>query len=210
MAQATSNPTFITDDVQESFHDLLEYVDLIQLGSPRVQSMDQVDPFISRYSVPDDLSEKELEKQNVRVLRWEGLISAQWMLTLLYALITQSRLCDSASLTKQHQWLLITATTHKRACKGGADGYKVLLQPNPDMATSTQVDEDANHSEGPEAIVPDRVGMSWSSANLEFIAQGESGIPSELPKQSQRLVTGISSGFQRFLCAEYVNGVSCP
>lgn len=87
MTHTASNPTLLTEDAQESLYDLLEYIDLLQLGSPRVQSTDQVDPFISRYSVPESSSERELETQKVRVLRWEGLIHAQWMLALLYGLM---------------------------------------------------------------------------------------------------------------------------
>jgi ribonuclease P/MRP protein subunit RPP40 len=87
MAPAQSTTTLPTEDVQESLYELLEYVDLLQLGSPRVQSTDQVDPFISRYSVPETSSDGEVETQNVRVLKWEGLISVQWMLTLLYGLM---------------------------------------------------------------------------------------------------------------------------
>lgn len=86
-AQTSSTSTSLTFGAQESLYDLLEYVDLLQLGSPRVQSTDQVDPFISRYSIPEGSIEGKLEIQNIRVLRWEGLIPAHRMLDLLYGLM---------------------------------------------------------------------------------------------------------------------------
>jgi ribonuclease P/MRP protein subunit RPP40 len=91
----SSNMTFPTEDVRESVYELLEYVDLLQLKSPRVESTDQTDAFISRYSVPGTLGEKEDEAQDVRVLKWEGLIPVQWMLTLLNELMYVVYLCPN-------------------------------------------------------------------------------------------------------------------
>lgn len=84
---APSNATSPAEDVQESLYELLEYLDLLQLRSPRLRSTDSIDPFISRYSVPQTPGGKDLQPHNVRVLEWKGLISAQWILILLNQLM---------------------------------------------------------------------------------------------------------------------------
>lgn len=87
MPNAPSNATLPAEDVQESLYELLEYLDLLQLRSPRLRSTDGIDPFISRYSVPQTPGEKDLQTHNVRILEWKGLISAQWMMILLNQLM---------------------------------------------------------------------------------------------------------------------------
>lgn len=81
-----------SEETQETLYDVLEYLDMLSLASPRVQTTDQVDPFISRYEVPG-LSERvdngstDKTGQAVRVVKWAGLIPIQWVLELLCAVM---------------------------------------------------------------------------------------------------------------------------
>ncbi|EXJ82044.1 hypothetical protein A1O1_08112 [Capronia coronata CBS 617.96] len=83
------------EELQESVLDLFEYIDMLSLASPRVQTTDRVDPFISRYQVPDlydpihegSHAPKKTRPQNVKVMTWTGLIPVQWVLELLCSIM---------------------------------------------------------------------------------------------------------------------------
>ena len=66
-------------EFQETAMDLLEWLDLISLESPRVYSNDTVDPYLCRYSVPE--SEAQDPTTIVKVT-WKGLVPAIWVRTL--------------------------------------------------------------------------------------------------------------------------------
>jgi ribonuclease P/MRP protein subunit RPP40 len=75
-------------------HDLFEYLDMLTLASPRVQSTDKTDPYISRYQVPDlpndaalALDDTSRAGGNVKTVTWTGFITTQWMLELLCAIM---------------------------------------------------------------------------------------------------------------------------
>jgi hypothetical protein len=84
---------------QESIYDTFEYLDMLALTSPRVQVTDKVDPFISRYAVPSDLDGGDDDDDDdrdrppdrtVRLLTWTGLMSSQWVIELLCAVMYAS------------------------------------------------------------------------------------------------------------------------
>lgn len=87
MPLVLSKPKLPNEEVQESLYELLEFLDLLHLRSPRIQSTDQVDPFISRYSIPCDFSDEKIQTCDVRILEWKGLIPAAWITTLLNELM---------------------------------------------------------------------------------------------------------------------------
>ena len=60
-----------------------EWLSLVAGGSPRVLREDTVDPFLSRYQVPDASAEKSL---NLVTLTWVGLVPASWIRTLFVIL----------------------------------------------------------------------------------------------------------------------------
>ena len=66
-------------DMQERCGTFSEWIAMVQLGSPRVSAGDDVDSYLSRYSVPgaDGASTTDLIS-----LKWHGLISAKWILQL--------------------------------------------------------------------------------------------------------------------------------
>jgi ribonuclease P/MRP protein subunit RPP40 len=71
-------------DMQESCGAFAEWTAMVQLGSPRVSADDDVDSYLSRYSVPgvDAASTTDLIS-----LKWHGLISAKWVQQLFLSIL---------------------------------------------------------------------------------------------------------------------------
>jgi ribonuclease P/MRP protein subunit RPP40 len=62
---------------------LLEWLHLISLGSPRIKASDNVDPFLSRYEVPD--LGCGLETMDMVRVRWRGFIPPQFVREIFLA-----------------------------------------------------------------------------------------------------------------------------
>lgn len=58
--------------------ELLEWMDLVQMGSPRVQVGTEIDPFLSRYAVPGAEAELDIVR-----LSWHGFIPTVWVRDVL-------------------------------------------------------------------------------------------------------------------------------
>lgn len=72
------------DDVQDLCQEFSEWIALVSLGSPRVVAGDSVDPYLSRYSVP----QVEISKPPDLVsLKWRGLIPSHWISQLFTLLL---------------------------------------------------------------------------------------------------------------------------
>lgn len=71
-------------ELHENLGDLSEWIGMVQIGSPRVSANDDVDPYLSRYEVPN--SEKSTTTDLVS-LKWRGLISSAWTMKLLQSLV---------------------------------------------------------------------------------------------------------------------------
>lgn len=59
--------------------EIIEWLSLVALNSPRVYSGDMIDPYLSRYEIP------QLEKASVAQLvklSWHGFISPEWVRNL--------------------------------------------------------------------------------------------------------------------------------
>lgn len=78
---AESTPS---EEVQEHCNALSEWLAMVALGSPRVTANDTIDPYLSRYSVPDADDSKPA---NLTSLKWHGFINSQWITQLLIALL---------------------------------------------------------------------------------------------------------------------------
>lgn len=62
--------------------EFLEWADLVQMGSPRVQVGNKVDPFLSRYSIPgSELG--TFKKQEVVHVSWHGFMPTEWARDML-------------------------------------------------------------------------------------------------------------------------------
>lgn len=81
----TQVPEAIADtDYQE---ELLEWIGLILIGSPRLSSNDKIDPYICRYQLPHAFISDEQRTGNIQRLthlRWRGLLSNAFVSRILW------------------------------------------------------------------------------------------------------------------------------
>ena len=114
-----NGPGMGVDMDEEEWWEVVEWLDLVALGSPRIEEGDEVDPYISRYSVPEPAT-----KGNMRILKWEGLLTSEWLTRLLIEIVKLSR------AHKSMDWVALSATGHQTEAVGGVDGYTIVLQPS--------------------------------------------------------------------------------
>ena len=74
--KTTSNTDTDTNQLDEHAASIYEWLSLVSLNSPRVRSDDEIDPYLSRYVVPD--VETATRQSLVRV-RWNGLLPVKWI-----------------------------------------------------------------------------------------------------------------------------------
>ena len=70
--------------LQESCRELSEWLALVALNSPRVQTGDSIDPYLSRYVVP---RHGDSESLNFIKISWRGLIPPMWITQLLVTML---------------------------------------------------------------------------------------------------------------------------
>lgn len=74
------NKERITDPVYEE--ELLEWIGLATMDSPRINRKDDIDRFLCRYNLPEAFSEEDRADaipQNLVHLRWHGFASAKFV-----------------------------------------------------------------------------------------------------------------------------------
>lgn len=57
---------------------------MVALGSPRVSKDDEIDPYLSRYRVPDDGPVRTVDLVS---LTWHGFLPASWILDLFITML---------------------------------------------------------------------------------------------------------------------------
>ncbi|KAJ5454334.1 uncharacterized protein N7458_005290 [Penicillium daleae] len=102
-------------DMQESCGAFAEWIAMVQLGSPRVSAGDDVDSYLSRYSVP---GVDAPSTANLISLKWHGLIPAKWILQLLLSLLPSSA------------WFVLSTSALERQVVEGRDGYTIAVASN--------------------------------------------------------------------------------
>lgn len=71
-------------DLQEHSGSLSEWLAMVQMASPRLSGEDDVDPYLSRYAVPDV---DESQACDLMSLKWHGLIPSRWIMQLFLNLL---------------------------------------------------------------------------------------------------------------------------
>ncbi|KAJ5707032.1 hypothetical protein N7488_006833 [Penicillium malachiteum] len=106
-------------DLQEACGSLSEWIALAQMRSSRLSAEDEVDPYLCRYSVPRS---EESTSSDLVSLKWHGLISPQWTIRLISAMLSQVGKCSS--------WFVISAAALNKQAVEGRDGYTIMAAPN--------------------------------------------------------------------------------
>ncbi len=96
--------------------ELYEWISLVRLRSPRVLFNDDIDPYLSRYTVPS----YPVGEMSIGQISWNGLLSSSWVSNLTSALMTA---CPEES------WFAISATDMAASGLGGRSEITVLKPP---------------------------------------------------------------------------------
>lgn len=109
-------------ETEEAVTELYEWLSLVRLGSPRVQSADNIDPYLSRYQVPVSFDSDNAvpSSGDVVTLRWSGFLSPTWACqTLLDVLIAMQSLPSSSTSSP---WLAMSVSSFSSSMGLAGDG----------------------------------------------------------------------------------------
>ncbi|KAG6013489.1 hypothetical protein E4U54_006679 [Claviceps lovelessii] len=107
-------------EVQEAALHIYEWLSLFRLESPRVQSGDHIDKFLSRYEVASSVHGK-LEQMDVCRISWVGLIGATWF---------QNLVCDVLAVHPAEGWLSVISNSFHDVSLTGNGSELVILRPS--------------------------------------------------------------------------------
>ncbi|KAE8152143.1 ribonuclease P 40kDa subunit-domain-containing protein [Aspergillus avenaceus] len=108
-------------ELRDNCDEISEWLAMVSLGSPRVSSTDDIDPYLSRYSVPDA---SEAKPADIVSLKWRGLIPPKWVMGLFYHLLRETGKSSESS------WFGISAGALGKEAVEGKDGYMVMVLPS--------------------------------------------------------------------------------
>ena len=80
----TLTRTDLEGDLQDDCGSLSEWIAMVSLDSPRLSAGDAVDPYLSRYTVPDV---DRAKPSNLVSLKWHGFIPSKWVMQLFFVLL---------------------------------------------------------------------------------------------------------------------------
>ncbi|EAW24918.1 ribonuclease P protein subunit p40 [Aspergillus fischeri NRRL 181] len=117
--------------LKEDSQNLSEWLAMVALGSPRVSKDDDIDPYLSRYSVPDDGPVRSVDLVS---LTWHGFVPASWILDLFITMLRETASKSSPAFT----WFALSSTALGREAVEAKDGYTIMLLPRSERTDSTQ------------------------------------------------------------------------
>lgn len=131
------NPIPIPDPIQST--ELLEWISLAILGSPRISADDVMDSYLCRYSVPsssfvgerspgsaEEEKQEKLSEQQISKFRWRGLVHPGFVMRVVLAALKASGGNSSSGGggtdgEDHHQWMAMSAAGFD------GEGYTVLI-----------------------------------------------------------------------------------
>lgn len=109
----------------------------------------------------------------------------------------------------QNQWLALTVTSHQTLSTAHTDGYSIVLQSDTSQDSSHHTEEGTNLDDSDTLMDGDLAAEIVPSADQQHHhALQELRGPSQSQIDSQRSATRSNSGCRRFICAEYINGLT--
>ncbi|KAJ5840499.1 Ribonuclease P Rpp40 [Penicillium rubens] len=137
-------------DLQEHCGSLSEWLAMVQMASPRLSGEDDVDPYLSRYTVPDA---DESQTSDLMSLKWHGLISSRWIMQLFLNLL-QSKASNVS-------WFALAVATLGKEAVEGRDGFTVMVLPRepsePKQTEESQESQDSKRTNGSDG----RMTLCW-------------------------------------------------
>ncbi|KMU73254.1 hypothetical protein CISG_09987 [Coccidioides immitis RMSCC 3703] len=105
-------------ELSDTCVEIQEWLALAFLGTPRLNADDSIDPYLSRYSVPN---KENCTSSNLVKLTWKGLLPSHWITQLLIATLRSTAGSDS--------WFAISSHALGKEAVEGKDGYMILAPP---------------------------------------------------------------------------------
>ncbi|CAI7612526.1 unnamed protein product [Penicillium palitans] len=134
-------------DLQEHSGSLSEWLAMVQMASPRLSREDDVDPYLSRYAVPDA---DESQACDLMSLKWHGLISSRWIMQLFLNLLQSTKASNLS-------WFALAVATLGKEAVEGRDGFTVMVFPSGQSSESSE----ASQVNGEGTTGPGRVTLCW-------------------------------------------------
>ncbi|EED24274.1 ribonuclease P protein subunit p40, putative [Talaromyces stipitatus ATCC 10500] len=107
--------------LEDYCNEVSEWLGLVSLQSPRISVDDVIDPYLSRYAVPQSES-TQLQSTALVILRWQGVMGSRWINQLLVSYLLQRELrTDRLSV-----WSALSASAFPRVAVENKDGYTIL------------------------------------------------------------------------------------
>ncbi|AEO55070.1 hypothetical protein MYCTH_2298476 [Thermothelomyces thermophilus ATCC 42464] len=120
MPNLTPDVSFLSSGGREDFEDfstsVYEWLSLVRLQSPRVEIGDQIDPYLSRYKVPEGG-----EKNTVCKISWQGFLAPSW---------SRQTLIDIVTALPHKAWFSFSTTTFSKGLTGDNTECTILRPPN--------------------------------------------------------------------------------
>ncbi|KAJ5183632.1 hypothetical protein N7492_001248 [Penicillium capsulatum] len=110
-------------ELQETLEEISEWIAMVQLGSPRVSTDHDVDPYLCRYSIPRS---DESTPSNLINLKWHGLIPTKWTTQLFSVLLSRSQ---AIKYDAAPSWFVLAATALDKHPVEGKSGFTVAVVP---------------------------------------------------------------------------------
>ncbi|ETS86845.1 hypothetical protein PFICI_00673 [Pestalotiopsis fici W106-1] len=111
----------LTDDGRLELEDfateIYEWLSLLRLKSPRVESGDNIDPFLSRYSVP---AHGQVDSSRLCKISWQGFIAPGWARQVLVDVILS---------VSSRSWFSLHAASFGKGVKGESSECTILRLP---------------------------------------------------------------------------------
>ncbi|KAJ5597749.1 hypothetical protein N7537_007833 [Penicillium hordei] len=133
-------------DLQEHSGSLSEWLAMVQMASPRLSGEDDVDPYLSRYAVPNA---DESQACDLMSLKWHGLISSRWIMQLFLNLLQSTKASNLS-------WFALAVATLGKEAVEGRDGFTVMVLPSGQSGESSEASLNGEGTTG-----PGRVTLCW-------------------------------------------------
>jgi ribonuclease P/MRP protein subunit RPP40 len=95
---------------------LYEWLSLVRLQSPRIQVGDQIDPYLSRYQVPEGEA-----KGKICRISWQGFLAPSWC---------RQTLIDIITAMPPKAWFSFSTTTFSKGLAGDNSECTILRPPD--------------------------------------------------------------------------------
>jgi ribonuclease P/MRP protein subunit RPP40 len=120
MPKLSPDPSFLASSGKEDFEDfstgLYEWLSLVRLRSPRIQVGDKIDPYLSRYQVPEGQMGSKLCK-----ISWQGFLAPSW---------SRQTLIDIITTLPPKTWFSFSTTTFSKGLAGDNAECTILRLPS--------------------------------------------------------------------------------